>query len=80
MQSRGRTLDGFEKHFESYGYAWGSTYRYGGGVGLNMLVTYIFHDSGHHKLERIVPLIAIDHAEASTGYALNGSRQGKNGW
>ena len=30
-------LDPFEKHFESYGYGWGSVYRYGGGVGLNML-------------------------------------------
>lgn len=79
-QSRGRTLDPFEKHFESYGYGWGCVYRYGGGVGLNTLVAYMFHEAGHHKLEHIVPYIAIAHAEASSGYALTGSRQGKNGW
>jgi hypothetical protein len=80
LEARGRTLDPFEKHFESYGYGWGSVYRYGGGVGLNMFVAYIFHATGHHKLERWVPVVAIAHAQASTGYALTGSEQGKNGW
>jgi hypothetical protein len=80
LEARGRTLDPFEKHFESYGYGWGSVYRYGGGVGLNMFVAYMFHASGHHKLERWVPVIAIAHAQASTGYALTGSKQGKDGW
>ena len=80
QESRGRTLDPFEKHFESYGYGWGAVYRYGGGVGLNMLATYIFHSTGHHKLERWVPYVAIIHAEASSGYALTGSRQGCCGW
>ena len=80
IESRGRTLDPFEKHFESYGYGWGAVYRYGGGVGLNTLVTYVFHAYGHHKMERWVPLVAIGHAEASTGYALTGSRQGSTGW
>jgi hypothetical protein len=79
MESRGRTLDGFEKHFESYGYGWGSAYRFGGGVGLNMLVAAMFHESGHHKLERWVPLVAIGHAGMSTGYALSGSRQSNHG-
>lgn len=80
LEARGRTLDPFEKHFESYGYGWGSVYRYGGGVGLNMFVAYMFHSSGHHKLERWVPVVAIAHAQASTGYALTGSEQGKYGW
>jgi hypothetical protein len=80
MEARGRTLDPLEKHFESYGYGWGSVYRYGGGVGLNMFVAYMFHSTGHHKLERWVPIVAIAHAQASTGYALTGSAQGKNGW
>jgi len=80
FQSRGRTLDGFEKHFESYGYGWGTVYRYGGGVGLNMFVTYMFHLGGHHKLERWVPVVAMGHAAASTGYALRGSKQGLGGW
>jgi hypothetical protein len=80
LAARGRTLDPFEKHFESYGYGWGSVYRYGGGVGLNLFVAYMFHATGHHKLERWVPVVAIAHAEASTGYALTGSSQGKNGW
>jgi len=80
MQRRGRTLDPLEKHFESYGYGWGSVYRYAGGVGLNTLVAYMFHIAGHHKLEHVVPYIAIAHAEASTGYALTGSKQGKSGW
>lgn len=80
LESRGRTLDPFEKHFESYGYGWGAVYRYGGGVGLNLVVAYMFHATGHHKLERWVPIVAITHAEASTGYALTGSKQGKNGW
>jgi hypothetical protein len=80
LAARGRTLDPFEKHFESYGYGWGAGYRYGGGVGLNLLVADIFHASGHHKLERWVPVVAIAHAQASTGYALTGSSQGKNGW
>ncbi|MGA9040455.1 MAG: hypothetical protein WB421_07965 [Terriglobales bacterium] len=80
LESRGRTWDGFEKHFESYGYGWGATYRYGGGVGLNMFVSYMFHATGHHKLERWVPMIAIGHAAASTGYALRGSREGVGGW
>ena len=80
LESRGRTLDPFEKHFESYGYGWGAVYRYGGGVGLNLAVAYMFHATGHHKLERWVPIVAITHAEASTGYALTGSRQGKSGW
>ena len=80
LEARGRTLDPFEKHFESYGYGWGSVYRYGGGVGLNMFVAYMFHSTGHHKLERWVPVVAIAHAQASTGYALTGSKQGKNGW
>lgn len=79
MESRGRTLDGFEKHFESYGYAWGSCYRFGGGIGLNMFSTLIFHELGHHKLERWVPLVAIAHADMSTGYALAGSRQSNHG-
>ena len=79
LEARGRTLDPFEKHFESYGYGWGSVYRYGGGVGLNMFVAYMFHSTGHHKLERWVPVVAIAHAQASTGYALTGSKQGKNG-
>jgi hypothetical protein len=80
LAARGRTLDPFEKHFESYGYGWGAAYRYGGGVGLNLLVADIFHETGHHKLERWVPVVAISHAQASTGYALTGSSQGKNGW
>jgi hypothetical protein len=80
LEARGRTLDPFEKHFESYGYGWGAVYRYGGGVGLNLVVAYIFHATGHHKLERWVPMVAITHAEASSGYALTGSMQGKNGW
>ncbi len=80
LAARGRTLDPFEKHFESYGYGWGSVYRYGGGVGLNLFVAYMFHATGHHKLERWVPVVAIAHAEASTGYALTGSSQGKSGW
>ncbi len=80
LESRGRTLDGFEKHFESYGYGWGSVYRYGGGLGLNTAVAYMFHATGHHKLERWVPVIAIGHATASTAYALSGSRQGSGGW
>ena len=50
------------------------------GVGLNLLVADIFHDTGHHKLERCVPVVAIAHAQASTGYALTGSSQGKYGW
>ncbi len=80
LEARGRTLDPLEKHFESYGYGYGAVYRYIGGVGLNLAVAYGFHVSGHHKLERWVPVVAIGHAEASTGYALTGSRQGKNGW
>jgi hypothetical protein len=80
LESRGRTLDPFEKHFESYGYGWGAVYGYVGGVGLNMFVAYCFHGTGHHKLERIVPFIAIGHALASTGYALTGSKQGCCGW
>jgi hypothetical protein len=76
LAARGRTLDPFEKHFESYGYGWGAVYRYGGGVGLNTFVAYMFHETGHHKLERWVPVIAIAHAQASTGYALTGSSQG----
>jgi hypothetical protein len=80
LEARGRTLDPLEKHFESYGYGWGAVYRYGGGVGLNMVVAYMFHATGHHKLERWVPMVAIMHAQASTGYALTGSAQGKTGW
>lgn len=80
LEARGRTLDPFEKHFESYGYGWGAAYVYGGGVGLNMFIAYMLHASNHHKLERWVPVVAIVHAQASTGYALNGSSQGKNGW
>ena len=80
LEARGRTLDPYEKHFESYGYGWGAVYRYGGGVGLNLAVACIFHATGHHKLERWVPVVAIAHAQASTGYALTGSRQGKSGW
>jgi hypothetical protein len=80
LEARGRTLDPLEKHFESYGYGWGAAYVYVGGVGLNMAVAYMFHASNHHKLERWVPIIAIAHAQASTGYALTGSAQGKNGW
>lgn len=75
LEARGRTLDPLEKHFESYGYGWGAAYRYAGGVGLNMVVAYMFHASGHHKLERWVPVVAIAHAQASTGYALTGSKQ-----
>jgi hypothetical protein len=80
LEARGRTLDPYEKHFQSYGYGWGAVYRYGGGVGLNLIVAYAFHATGHHKLERWVPVVAIAHAQASTGYALTGSRQGKSGW
>ena len=80
LEARGRTLDPYEKHFESYGYGWGATYVYLGGVGLNMAVAYAFHATNHHKLERWVPVVAIAHAQASTGYALTGSAQGKNGW
>jgi hypothetical protein len=75
LAARGRTLDPFEKHFESYGYGWGAVYRYGGGVGLNAFVAFMFHETGHHKLERWVPVVAIGHAQASTGYALTGSSQ-----
>ncbi len=80
LEARGRTLDPFEKHFESYGYGWGSIYKFGGGVGLNLFVAYMFHASGHHKLERWTRVIAIAHAESSTGDSLTGSRQGKGGW
>jgi hypothetical protein len=80
LAARGRTLDPLEKHFESYGYGWGAAYRYGGGVGLNLLVAYMFHASGHHKLEQWAQVVSIAHAQASTGYALTGSSQGKNGW
>jgi hypothetical protein len=80
LEARGRTLDPFEKHFQSYGYGWGAVYVYGGGVGLNMIAATLFHVSGHHKLERWVPVVAIAHAQASTGYALAGSKQGQTGW
>jgi hypothetical protein len=80
LEARGRTLDPYEKHFESYGYGWGAVYRYGGGVGLNLVVAYMFHATGHHTLERWVPVVAIAHAQASTAYALTGSSQGKSGW
>jgi hypothetical protein len=80
LEARGRTFDPFEKHFESHGYGWGSAYRYGGGLGLNVAVAYIFHKTGHHQIERWVPVVAIMHAQVSTGYALAGSRQGSNGW
>jgi hypothetical protein len=80
LQARGRTLDPLEKHFEAYGYGWGAAYRYGGGVGLNLAVAYIFHKTGHHKLERWVPVVAILHAQVSTGYASAGSQQGITGW
>ena len=80
LEARGRTLDPFEKHFESYGYGWGAVYRYGGGVGLTLGTAYIFHATGHHKLERWVPMIGIAHAHASIGYTLTGSRQGRSGW
>lgn len=80
LEARGRTLDPFEKHFESYGYGWGAVYRYAGGVGMNALVAYMFHATRHHKLERWVPVVAIVHAQASSGYALAGSRQGSGGW
>jgi hypothetical protein len=76
LEARGRTLDPIEKHFESYGYGWGAAYVYGGGVGLNLLVSYMLHATGHHKLERWVPLISIARAQASTGYALTGSSEG----
>jgi hypothetical protein len=80
LAARGRTLDPFEKHFESYGYGWGAAYRYGGGIGMNLLVAYMFHESGHHKLEKWAQLVSIGHAQASLGYALTGSSQGKSGW
>jgi hypothetical protein len=80
VAARGRTLDPFEKHFESYGYGWGAAYRYGGGVGLNLLVAYMFHAAGHHKLEKWAQMVSIAHAQASIGYALTGSNQGKSGW
>jgi len=80
LAARGRTLDPFEKHFESYGYGWGGVYKYGGGVGLNLFVAYIFHESGHHKLEKWAQLVSVAHAQASIGYALTGSSQGKSGW
>ena len=80
MESRGRTWDPYEKHFESYGYGWGAAYRYGGGVGIDMGVTYLLHATGHHKLERWVPRIGIAYGAASAGYAAAGSRQGAGGW
>ena len=80
LEARGRTLDPFEKHFESYGYTWGTLYRIGGGVGLTLLTTYMLHSAGHYKLERWTPIIALAHANASLGYALHGSRQGNHGW
>ncbi len=51
--------------------------------GTNLLsetMALLFHETGHHKLERWVPVVAISHAQASTGYALTGSSQGKYGW
>jgi hypothetical protein len=45
-----------------------------------MFVAYMLDPTGHHKLERWLPVVAIAHAQASTGYALTGSEQGKNGW
>lgn len=80
LNARGRTLDPLEKHFESYGYGWGAVYRFGGGVGLNLMTAYMLHVTGHHKLERLMPIVAIAHANASLGYALHGSAQGINGW
>jgi hypothetical protein len=45
LEARGRTLDPFEKHFESYGHGRrGTVYRFGAGVGLNLVVAYKFHD------------------------------------
>jgi hypothetical protein len=79
LEARGRTLDPLEKHFESYGYGWGAAYRYGGGVGLSFAVAYLLHATGHHKLERRVPVVAIMHAQASTGYAFAGSCQAGTG-
>jgi hypothetical protein len=42
LEARGRTLDPYEKHFESCGYGWGVVYRYGGDVGFNLIVAYAF--------------------------------------
>jgi hypothetical protein len=46
-----------------------------------MFSTLIFHELGHHKLERWVPLVAIAHADMSAAYAFTGSRQSnRGGW
>ena len=73
FQSRGRTLDPFEKHFESYGYGWGAVYRYGGCTAFPLAVAAALHHNGNHKLERWAHKVTMLHAAASIGYALQGN-------
>jgi len=81
LEARGRTWGPLERHFESHRYAWGPVYRYGGDLGQEHdACLNVSRHTGHYKLERLgVPMVAIMHAQASRGYALTGSRQGKTG-
>jgi hypothetical protein len=58
------------RQFVSHGWAGQAAYSWGLSVGGSILTSYFLHRSGHHRLERALPMIEIGYT-AGTVFGMN---------
>ena len=58
------------RQFVTHGWAGQAAYSWGMSVGGTILTSYLMHRTGHHKLERMLPVIEIGYT-AGTVFGMN---------
>ena len=66
----GRERNPWARQFVRHGWAGQAAYSWGLSVGGTVLTSYFLHRSGHHRLERILPMIEIGYT-AGTVFGMN---------
>lgn len=69
-QHNGIERNPWARQFVSRGWGGQAAYSWGLSVGGTVLTSYIMHRTGHHKLERILPMIEIGYT-AGTVFGMN---------
>lgn len=69
-QHNGVERNPWARQFVTHGWAGQAGYSWGLSVGGTILTSYFMHRSGHHRLERILPMIEIGYT-AGTVFGMN---------
>ena len=69
-QHNGRERNPWARQFVNHGWAGQAGYSWGLSVGGTILTSYFLHRTGHHRLERILPVIEIGYT-AGTVFGMN---------